>query len=68
MVTILEADFVHEFREGNQADGLGSFLPPPAPFVNGFGLFLHRPTVVARPLMAAFSQYYTINDDCLVIL
>ena len=50
MISLLKADFVHEVRERNQADGLGSFLPPPAPFVRGFGFFLHRPTPAARAL------------------
>jgi hypothetical protein len=68
MVTILKADFVHEVREGNQAYGLGSFLPPPAPFVNGFGHFLHCLTPVARALLAAHSQYYILNDERLVVL
>ena len=56
MVAIFIADFVRGVRGGNLADGLGSLLPPPAPFVTGFGFLLHRPTPAARALMAARSQ------------
>jgi len=56
MVAMFEAGFVHGVRGQDQADGLGFFLPPPSPFVSGFGLFLHRPTPAARALMAARSQ------------
>jgi hypothetical protein len=53
----LKADFIRAVRERNQADGLGSSLPPPAPFESRFGLFLHRPTPAVRALTAALSQY-----------
>jgi hypothetical protein len=56
MVAVFIADFVREVREGNLADGLGFLLPPPAPFVTGFGFLLHCPTPAARALMAARSQ------------
>jgi len=67
MITTFKADFVHEVRERNKADGLGSF-PPPAPFVNWFGFFLHRRTLAARALLAAWSQHYTLNVERLVAL
>ena len=57
MITIFKADFVHEVRERDQVDGLGSIFPPPAPFVIGFGYFLHCLTLAARALLAARSQH-----------
>jgi len=56
MITFFKVDFVHEVRERNQVDGPGSF-PPPAPFVIGFGYFLHCRTLAARALLAARSQH-----------